>query len=115
MMSMYLSVKMALSCWAKETEVSPAAWFSRVTRSLVKKYSSSVSGRASTDRTLIRAIHLPLSTPSMGMTTMGKISATRMPLIITVVTWLNTDRPPRWVESRVERGTIRLWLMLKMV
>ena len=86
-----------------------------MTRSLVKKYSSRVRGRARADRTLISAIHLLLSTPIMGMMTMGKTSATRIPLIMMVAIWLNTDRLPRWVVSRVDRGTIRLWLMLKMV
>ena len=51
----------------------------------------------------------------MGMTAMGNTSATRMPLIIMVAIWLKTDRLPRWVMLRVESGTIRLWLMLKMV
>ena len=60
-------------------------------------------------------IHLLLSTPIMGMMTMGNTSATRMPLIMMVAIWLNTDSPPRWVVSLVDRGTIRLWLMLKMV
>ena len=64
---------------------------------------------------LMVRIHLPLSIPSMGMMTMGKISATMMPLIMMAAIWLNTDRPPRWVVLRVDRGTIRLWLMLKMV
>ena len=64
---------------------------------------------------LIRVIHLPLSTPIMGMMTMGNTRATRMPLIIMVAIWLNTDRLPRWVMLRVESGTIRLWLILKMV
>ena len=51
----------------------------------------------------------------MGMIIMGNSSATKMPLIMMVVIWLNTDRPPRAVPSRVDRGTMRLWLMLKMV
>ena len=67
------------------------------------------------ERMVIRVIHFPLSTPMAGMMTMGKTSATRMPLIMMVVIWLKTDSPPRAVVSRVESGTIRLWLMLKMV
>ena len=51
----------------------------------------------------------------MGMMTMGNTSATRMPLIMMVAIWLNTDKPPRWVVSRVDSGTIRLWLILKIV
>ena len=51
----------------------------------------------------------------MGMMTMGIMRATMMPLIIMVAIWLNTDRLPRSVMCRVESGTIRLWLMLKMV
>ena len=50
-----------------------------------------------------------------GMMTMGNTSATRIPLIMMVAIWLNTERLPRWVVSRVESGTIRLWLMLKIV
>ena len=38
-----------------------------------------------------------------------------MPLIMMVAIWLNTERPPRCVVLRVESGTIRLWLMLKIV
>ena len=67
------------------------------------------------ERTDIRRIHLDLSAPMAGMMTIGKTSATRMPDIMIVVIWLNTDRPPLAVLSRVERGTMRLWLMLKMV
>ena len=44
----------------------------------------------------------------MGMTTMGKMSATIMPEIITLEILLNTDRLPRWVVLRVDSGTIRL-------
>ena len=51
----------------------------------------------------------------MGMMTIGKMSATRMPLIIMVEIWLNTERLPRSVVFLVESGTIRLWLILKMV
>ena len=36
-------------------------------------------------------------------------------LIMMVAIWLNTDRLPLWVVSRVDKGTIRLWLILKMV
>lgn len=43
---------------------------------------------------------------------MGNTSATRMPLIIMAVIWLNTDNPPRCVVSRMDSGTIRLWLTL---
>ena len=50
-----------------------------------------------------------------GMMSIGNMSVTSMPLIMMVVIWLNTDRPPRAVLSRVERGTIRPWLMLNMV
>ena len=50
-----------------------------------------------------------------GMMTMGNTSATRMPLIMMVAIWLKTDRLPRSVILRVDSGTIRLWLMLKMV
>lgn len=53
------------------------------------------------------AIHLPWSTPRIGMMTMGKTRATRMPVIMMLEIWLNTDRLPRWVVSRVDRGTIR--------
>ena len=60
-------------------------------------------------------IHLPLSTPMAGMMTIGNTSATRMPLIMMVVIWLNTESPPRAVPSRVDSGTIRPWLMLKIV
>ena len=67
------------------------------------------------DSTLIRVIHLPLSTPIMGMITMGNTRATRMPLIMMVAIWLNTERLPRCVVLRVDSGTIRLWLMLKIV
>ena len=67
------------------------------------------------ERIAIKLIHLLLSTPIMGMMSMGNKSATKMPLIMMVVIWLNTERPPRAVPSRVDRGTIRLWLMLKMV
>ena len=56
-----------------------------------------------------------LSTPMTGMMTMGNTSATRMPLIMMVAIWLKTDRLPRSVILRVDSGTIRLWLMLKMV
>ena len=82
---------------------------------MVKKYSNKVSGSARIDSTLIRTIHLLLSAPMAGMMTMGNTSATRIPLIMMVAIWLNTDRLPRWVVSRVESGTIRLWLMLKIV
>ena len=64
---------------------------------------------------LMRVIHLALSTPIMGIMTMGNTSATRIPLIIMVAIWLLTDRLPRCWVLRVDRGTIRLWLMLKMV
>ena len=56
------------------------------------------------ERTLIRVIHLALSTPIMGMMTMGNTSATRMPLIIMVAIWLNTLRLPRSWVFRVDRG-----------
>ena len=67
------------------------------------------------DSTLINVIHFALSTPIFGIMTIGKTSATRIPLIIMVAIWLNTDKPPRWVVLRVDSGTIRLWLILKMV
>ena len=67
------------------------------------------------DSALISAIHLLLSTPIVGMTAMGNTSATRMPLIVMVAIWLKTDRLPRSVILRVDSGTIRLWLMLKIV
>ena len=51
----------------------------------------------------------------MGMMTIGKTRATRMPDIMIVVIWLKTDRPPLAVLSLVESGTIRPWLMLKIV
>ena len=60
-------------------------------------------------------IHFCLSTPIIGMMTIGKTSATRMPDIMMVVIWLKTLSPPRAVLSRVESGTIRPWLMLKIV
>ena len=69
-------------------------------------------GRARMESTLMSVIHLPLSTPIMGMMTIGNTRATRMPDIMMVVIWLNTDSAPRFVESRVLSGTIRLWLML---
>ena len=67
------------------------------------------------ERIVISVIHLDLSTPIIGIMTIGKTSATRIPLIMMVVIWLKTESPPRAVPSRVESGTIRLWLMLKMV
>ena len=113
---MYLSVNSILSCCPKGSLFSsPASCASSVTRSLVKKYSSRVSGRAMIERTDIRRIHLDLSAPMAGMMTLGKTSATRMPDIMIVVIWLKTDRPPLAVLSLVESGTMRLWLMLKMV
>ena len=48
----------------------------------------------------------------MGMITMGKISATMMPDTITLATLLKTDRLPRSLVLRVDRATIRPWLML---
>ena len=63
----------------------------------------------------ITNIHFVLSTPSMGIMTIGKMSATRMPLIIMLAIWLKTERLPRSVVFLVESGTIRLWLILKMV
>ena len=111
---MYLSVKIIFICSFRLRPVSSPA-LSAVTRSRVKKYSTTVSGRATMASTDMRVIHLPLSTPIMGMMTMGNTSATRMPDIMMAVIWLNTLRPPRAVVSRVERGTIKLWLMLKMV
>jgi hypothetical protein len=67
------------------------------------------------ERMVIVRIHFPLSTPSIGIITIGKIRATRIPLIIMDAIWLNTERPPRSVVFLVERGTIRLWLILKIV
>ena len=86
-----------------------------MTRSFVKKYSSRVSGRARIERTHIRVIHFDLSAPIVGMITIGNTRATRMPDIMIAVIWLKTDRLPRAVLSRVESGTMRLWLMLKIV
>ncbi len=57
-------------------------------------------------------IHAALSTPNAGKTTIGNIKATRMPVIMTEATLLNTASTPRWSEFLVESGTIRLWLML---
>ena len=53
--------------------------------------------------------------PSEGMTSIGKMRATTMPLIMTEATLLKTARTPRCSLLRVERGTIRLWDMLYMV
>ena len=112
---MYRSENSSLSCCPKESSSFCVPADSSVTRSLVKKYSKSVSGRAKIESTDISVIHLDLSTPMAGMITMGNTSATRMPDIMMVVIWLKTERLPLAVPSRVERGTIRLWLMLKMV
>jgi len=60
----------------------------------------------------IAPIHAPLLLPIIGKMTVGKMSAARIPVTITVATWLNTESTPRCVESRVESGTIMLWLML---
>ena len=46
----------------------------------------SVSGSAMHERMLIVTIHFDLSTPSWGIMSMGKMSATIMPLIIMVET-----------------------------
>ena len=43
---------------------------------------------------------------------MGNTSATIMPEIITEATLLNTERLPLCSRFRVDRGTIRPWLML---
>ena len=116
MRSMYLSVNRIFICSLRlRSLLAPAAFSSSVTRSLVKKYSIKVSGRAKMERTVISVIHFDLSTPMLGMMTMGNTSATRMPLIMMVVIWLKTDNPPRAVVSRVLSGTIRLWLILKIV
>ena len=113
---MYLSVNSILICCPKGRLLSsPASCVSSVTRSLVKKYSISVSGKAMIERIDIRRIHLDLSAPMAGIMTIGKTRATRMPDIMIVVIWLKTDRLPLAVLSRVESGTMRLWLMLKMV
>ena len=53
-----------------------------------------------------------LLAPSAGMITIGNTSATMIPLIITVAILLKTDRLPLSVVFLVDRGTIRVWLIL---
>ena len=60
-------------------------------------------------------IHIVLLVPSAGIIAMGKMSATTMPLIIIVEILLNTANTPRCEVLRVDRGTMRLWLMLYTV
>ena len=84
MISRYLSEKMIFSCLAKGISSLSPFWISSVTRSLVKKYSSRVRGSTRMDSRLMVVIHLALSTPSMGMITMGNTKATRIPLIMMV-------------------------------
>ena len=67
------------------------------------------------ERIHMSVIHFDLSTPIAGMMSIGKMRATRIPDIMIVVIWLNTERPPLSVPFRVESGTMRLWLILKIV
>ena len=107
-----MSEKASFSCLPIETVFPDCPDCSSVTLSLVKKYSIRVSGKAITAMRLITRIHLLLSTPRAGRTTIGNMRATMIPDIITEAMLLNTESPPRFVVSRVESGTIRLWLIL---
>ena len=60
-------------------------------------------------------IQSSLETPIIGMMAIGKTKATRIPDIMMLAIWLKTESPPRCWELRVERGTIRLCDMLKIV
>ena len=110
-MIQYLSCSMAENC-SRIDLVSAPSPISSVMRSFVKKYSSNVSGRARAARMPMTRSHRSLSTPSTGMTAMGKTRATIIPETMIEAILLNTDRLPRCVVFRVDRATIRLWLIL---
>ena len=64
---------------------------------------------------LINIIQALLFTPIAGMINMGNINATPVPDIITAEILLNTDNEPLALTSLVDRGTIKLWLILYIV
>ena len=64
------------------------------------------------ESTHMHTIHRPLLVPREGMIAIGNMRATMMPLIMMVLMLLNTASTPLCAVLRVERGTIRLWLML---
>ena len=107
---------MAFNCRPTGTfSCTPAVRSSSVTRSRVKKYIRITQGKISTAKMLITRIHLLLSTPITGITSMGISSVTIMPVPATLAMLLNTLSCVRCMELRLAFGTSRLLLIKNMV